>query len=210
MTTDLKEPRTEELDAFLRLDCQTAQSFLEATNLDLKWEEMKKGPQSAIRHYFECKECYSLGLQEIVGTALSHQESCEIWAEKRGDLCKEYGEDFNTLREVLASEHVWGRDLRELEGDKTSRYYPTSTGACNERVCSSLRQYWQKCHCSHDKLDETDYKGDQLPFLIRQFLNAGWKLDKVFALQLIEADKDPERHMRLLQDLVKERLVPQP
>src|SRR3989338_7035528 len=93
------------------LSCKEAQLVLKVMPFQGNIREMNEEAKSACKHYAQCDGvCIERGLGRITGKTISCQEALELWASKPGPLylCL----DVETLEEMFAVEHVWGRSCK--------------------------------------------------------------------------------------------------
>ncbi|MFQ5531890.1 MAG: hypothetical protein ACE5ES_04705, partial [Candidatus Nanoarchaeia archaeon] len=129
----------------IELTCREAGLILKHIPLDKPYGEYTAEEKAAISHPMtyddflqrdncECKDRGFLGIIR----SLPHIDVLETWARNPGALY------FNaeTLREIIAVEHVWGRWVPVIDKKGTLQRYSTNVDGCEDEVCSALRNYW--------------------------------------------------------------------
>ncbi len=174
----------------LNLSCRESQLLLRVIPLDKKYSEMNPEEQAAVAHYCTnnggnyggCLPCKKSGLSKIISREISCKEAIEIWATKPGPFY--LGSEVETIREITALEHVWGRRIPRTEEEKESykTVWEDNVEACKNKPCESLMYYWMQAPLSlfYDGEKETS---KQIPFLINVFKEEGWPLDNLLDIQ---------------------------
>lgn len=173
MTTKTQIEKTDEL----ALSCREANLILRVTPLRKNTNEMSKEETAAIKHYVFCKPCRDRGLAEILNTKLSCREAILIWAEKARALWLSGQE---TIIDEYAVEHVWGK--YQWKNWRGGCGYATLTG-CQERPCRELHNYWERVPMSSSAGDGPGGVIHLFPFLIKNFIKEGWRINELLAIQ---------------------------
>lgn len=157
----------------LKLSCREAKLVLKTMPLDKKYGEMAEQETAAYLHYLRCEECLKRGLAEIIRFQITCQEALEVLAQNPGPLHWHA----STVRERIAAEHVFGRSIKDGHG-YTDQYY----GACANRACAPICTLWAHAPlCSH--YDGEKELARQIPLTVELFVEAGWPLAKLLAIQ---------------------------
>ena len=157
------------------LSCIEARLLLKVISASKLYKDMNETEQAAVDHYVWCKDsCHREGFSTIRGESLTCRKALEIWAAKPGPLWLS-GE---TIKEILAVEHVWGRVIQK-SGQPASH---VNYGACEQTPCRRLANYWAGAPlCSqYDGDREVAY---EIPWIIRIFREQNWPLDNLLKIQ---------------------------
>lgn len=148
------------------LSCEVVRMALTVADPDLNISGGKSELQAAAAHYAGCNECRELGMSAITDRKMTCQEAILIWARRLGplwlDVCR-------TVREAIASEHVWGRQI----GVEGTHYNGAHYSACAEPLCTALRYYWMEAPLSSG-YDGAYEVALEIPILVSWSLRAGW------------------------------------
>lgn len=168
----------------IELSCREAQLILRVIPLRKNVSEMKEEEIASIKHYIYCKDCRDRGLADILDTKLSCKEAILVWAERAGalwlDCSSVFGPRIETLIELYAAEHVWGKYQWKNSMDGSG--WDIDTG-CRERSCLNLHSYWASVPMSSSAGDGPGGVIHLFPFLFEVFLKQEWALDELIDVQ---------------------------
>ncbi len=163
------------------LSCKEAQLVLKVMPFRENIREMNEEAKSVRKHYAQCDGvCIERGLGRITERNIYCREALEIWASKPGPLylCI----DVETLEEMLAVEHLWGRSCKGFNAYFGTKFHDPHYEACEENPCRALQYYWQHAPLSSHYDGERETAGE-IPFLIKVFIDNGWPIDKLLEIQ---------------------------
>lgn len=168
----------------IELSCREAHLILRVILLRKNVREMKKEEVASVKHYIYCKNCRDRGLADILDTKLSCKDAILVWAERAGalwlDCSSIFGPRIETLIELYATEHVWGK--YQWKNSMGGSGWDIGTG-CRERSCLNLHSYWASVPMSSSAGDGPDGVIHLFPFLFETFLKEKWSLDGLLAVQ---------------------------
>ena len=166
------------------LSCREAHLILRVIPLRKNVNEMKEEEIASIKHHIYCKNCRDRGFADILETKLSCKDAILVWAERAGalwlDCSSVFGPRIETLIELYAAEHVWGK--YEWKNSMGGNGWDIGTG-CRERSCLNLHSYWASVPMSSSAGDGPDGVIHLFPFLFEVFLKQGWAFDELLAVQ---------------------------
>ena len=146
-------------------------------DLDKPYRELSEEQKLAIRHYTDytaaCIKCKRIGLDKIIQREMDHQEALETWANNPGPLYLMA----NTLREVQAAEHIWGKKMPHESGR-----FDTDIDQCQSGQCQSLFFYWLRAPLS-SHCDGEQHTVNQIPFTIAVFQQHGFQIENLLKIQ---------------------------
>lgn len=179
MTTTVQAEKPE-----IELSCREAHLILRVIPLGKNVSEMKEEEIASIKHYIYCKDCRDRGLADILDTKLSCQQAILVWAERAGalwlDCSSVFGPRIETLIELYAAEHVWGK--YQWKNSMGGSGWEIGTG-CREHSCQALHSYWARVPMSSSAGDGPGGVIYLFPFLFETFLKEKWPLDELLAVQ---------------------------
>lgn len=179
MTTTAQAEKPE-----IELSCREAHLILRVIPMRKNVSQMKEEEIASIKHYIYCKNCRDRGLADILDTKLSCKEAVLVWAERAGALWLDcslvFGFRIETLMELYAIEHVWGK--YQWKNSVGGNGWDIGTGCC-ERSCLNLHSYWASVPMSSSAGDGPDGVIHLFPFLFEMFLKEKWLLDELLAVQ---------------------------
>lgn len=179
MTTPAQAEKPE-----IELSCREVHLILRVVPLRKNVSEMKKEEIASIKHYIYCKNCRDRGLADILDTKLSCREAILVWAERTSalwlDCSSIFGPRIETLIELYATEHVWGK--YQWKNSMGGSGWEIGTG-CREHSCLNLHSYWASVPMSSSAGDGPDGVIHLFPFLFETFLKEKWQLDELLAVQ---------------------------
>ena len=182
-----------------------AKLVLERIDLDTHKGELEATEQAAIDHYmptvhesdkllgfaYDCEICAQKGFNELLGISLNCKEAIEVFAQLLPletiylmTISSEWpGWRAETLRQLLAFEHIWGRP----NYNAPSREWP---GACGSDACYEVTKICVKA--GRGDIYASRFNGSDrtvLSQLIELFDQKEWSLDELFQLQRQRAKK---------------------
>ncbi|MDP2587802.1 MAG: hypothetical protein Q8P33_03455 [bacterium] len=179
MTTTAKAEKPE-----IKLSCREAHLILRVIPLRKNVSEMKEEEIASIKHYIHCKDCRDRGLADVLDTQLSCKEANLVWAERASalwlDCSSMFGPRVETIIELYATEHVWGR--YQWKNSMGGHGWDIGTG-CREHSCQALHSYWASIPMSSGAGDGPGGVIQLFPFLFETFLEEKWPLDELLAVQ---------------------------
>ena len=217
----------------IELSCKESQLILRVIPKDKEYREMNEEETAAVDHYCSnqkkqyggCLPCKEVGLSKILSKEISCQEAIETWAKKPGPFY--HGNDVQTLTEILALEHIWGRKVptTEKEREIVVMAVHDNIDNCKKKPCTALMSYWRGVPLSLFYDGEKEI-AKQIPFTIELFKENELSLENILAIQkkrvgnmLVSLAKGEERfdhyhqrshstyelmkHIEVLQNLVK-------
>ena len=196
MVTSAKAEKPE-----IELSCREAHLVLRVIPLRKNVNEMKEEEIASIKHYLNCKDCRDRGLIDILDTKLSCQEVILVWAEHAGalwmDVSSMFGPRIETLVELYAAEHVWGK--YQWKNSMGGSGWETFT-RCPEHSCRTLHSYWARVPMSTMSGDGPDGVIYLFPLLFEIFLKEKWTLDELLVVQ-------KKRIARVLKDIKNNKVT---
>lgn len=184
--------RTDTNSSQLEMSCRESGLLLRTIDLDKPYQELTKEQKLAVRHYadYGCTQCIRTGLDKIIQREMGCQEALETWANNPGPLYLAA----NTLKEIQAVEHIWGKKMpRETGGG-----FNTNIDQCQGGLCQSLFSYWSGAHLS-SHYDGEQHIADQIPFTIINFLTAHLPIRNLLKIQ--------ERRIKNLLSSIRENRI---
>lgn len=166
------------------LSCDQVRAILSRIPLDMPFESMGRVRRKAFAHYAICQSCRNVGMGAIVKTRLECLEAIRVCARRPGEAFG-FGDCFRlpttkSMKEHLASEHVWG--IIPIEPDGRVKLGIGMIGPhdqhCAEVACREYAQYWRNAFANR-YVNRQPYSGaEQEPrFLVRLAERHGWPLD---------------------------------
>jgi len=156
--------------------------------------DMSPDKLTALTHYSRCKRCRDIGLDEMLGLNMSHQEAILIWAKNPGALDLAHNK---SLQQECAVEHIWGK----FEIVPGGGGYNFATG-CSHRSCRTLSGFWQNSPISLFYNGE-DEVAREFPVILEIFVTEGWPIKELLNIQ-------KRRVKSLIADLEKGEITVSP
>jgi len=178
-------------------NCEAARQVIARVPLEKLASDMDESEIKSINHYLSCKACRDLGLENIHSHKMTCQEAMLVWAKDPKALWMECSIPyyrFETLDQLYAVEHVWGK--YEWENSMGGHGFDNGS-SCGERSCRTLHHHWKNVPMSTMAGDGPQGVIHQLAVTVRVFKEAGWKLNELFELI--------EQRRKLLEESIRKR-----
>ncbi|OGZ98873.1 MAG: hypothetical protein A3C07_04745 [Candidatus Sungbacteria bacterium RIFCSPHIGHO2_02_FULL_47_11] len=185
----------------IELSCREAQLLLRTISLDVAMGDVEKvsdEQRAAMVHASECNDCVKKGFLEILGgPPLDCKHALEIWAGMnlyRGSIGTTPFGYAHTLREKLALEHIFGRQLKTdagaFQGLGLQWWDHNRFGKCDLVPCKKTNLFVLGC-------DSTRSCGavyeNYHQFLLELFFRKGWGIETVLDKQVAFLEEELKR-----------------
>lgn len=153
-------------------------------HLDTPVNDLPRDLKMAFRHYcsfsrdensalfFDCHVCAESTLADLMYSTLNCREALSLHA-TLPVACKEEifrswpGEHAETIGQLAAIEHIWGRPPRQ-------EVTPLHSNLCQEEPCRKLRFF------RREMVIEEMKEYEEILYLLKLFLTRGWPIERVF------------------------------
>lgn len=157
------------------MHCLDAQ--MQLRDLPLSTRVRDEAHVETLAHYANCVTCRPLGYAAIRRETISCEDAIAVCLQ--GDCLLFDASRCETLRDLLAHEHVFGRSVVGQQGQLVSaRGSPVVTG-CGCPVCEQVRNIWFNAKlCSH--YDGDDEKRHGAEWTLDIATRAGWNTEPLW------------------------------